>query len=66
MVVLACTLFFICGLGVGFLSKGITISHHHYEKLTTPQKEGYNESMAKLLPNDVQEYYTSNNGFNKF
>ena len=57
---------FILGLLAGAIPKGIHIHLHKEQTAHNPKKEGYNESMAKHLPSDVQQYYNSNNGFNKF
>ena len=57
---------FVLGLIAGLVSKGITISHHHYEKIQKKEEIKYNESMKHMLPNEVQEYYHKTNGMNKF
>jgi hypothetical protein len=54
---------FALGLFAGLVSKGLTININHKDE---PKQEGYNESMAKYLPPEVQNYYKSTNGNNKF
>jgi hypothetical protein len=62
MTVLACTLFFISGLGIGLIHKGIHI--HVNKELPTPTE--YNPSMVDMLPNDIKQYFHENNGQIKF
>lgn len=52
------------GFGIGLLTKGINININHKEK--DYKQEGYNESMAKYLPPEVQNYYQSTKGQNRF
>jgi hypothetical protein len=54
---------FILGLLAGVIPKGIHIHINHKQDQT---KVEYNESMAGMLPKEVQEYYHSTNGANKF
>ena len=56
---------FALGLITGLALKGINITITH-KREEAPKKEGYNPSMAGLLPNEVQKYYQDTNGFNKF
>ncbi len=52
------------GYGIGVLSSGIKI--YHLEKLPKDQQEEpqYNESMAKYLPPEQQQYYEQHSGKN--
>jgi hypothetical protein len=56
---------FVLGLLAGVIPKGIHI-HIHKPEQKKQEKEGYNESMAKHLPPEVQNYYQSTGGANKF
>lgn len=51
------------GLVAGIVTKGI---HIHIHKEDTAKNEGYNESLAPLLPPEVQNYYNNTNGQNNF
>jgi hypothetical protein len=64
MVALGFVLTFISGLGIGLIHKGIHI--HVHKDLPQTKKEGYNESMAHLLPASVQQYYESTKGQNNW
>jgi hypothetical protein len=57
---------FLCialGYTMGLIHKGI---HIHVHKPETPKQEGYNESLAPLLPAEIQKYYESTKGQNQF
>lgn len=64
--VIACIVLFLLGYYLGILQKGIhiNITHKQEEKPKEPVK--YNESMAGHLPPEVQEYYKTTQGFNKY
>jgi cytochrome bd-type quinol oxidase subunit 2 len=54
---------FALGLIVGLIHKGI---HIHVNNSNMPKQDGYNESLANLLPAEVQNYYQSTHGQNRF
>lgn len=58
---------FILGYVVSLVHKGITIVYKDPE-LPTDEKGNpkYNESLAHLLPKEMQEYYKDTDGMNKF
>lgn len=51
------------GYAVGLIHKGI---HIHMYKEGPKKQEGYNESLAPLLPSEVQNYYKQTQGHNTF
>lgn len=53
---------FVLGLLVGLVLKGINIHIIHKQPVDKPEK--YNESLAHMLPAEVQQYYNSTNGQN--
>jgi hypothetical protein len=53
------------GLWLGLILKGIHI-HVHKDVPSSNKKEEYNPSLANLLPQEVQQYYSSTNGQNRF
>lgn len=56
----------ICGIIFPLLlSKGITINIVH-KPVETVDKPKYNESLAGMLPPEVQEYYGNTQGQNKW
>jgi hypothetical protein len=55
---------FICGYVAGNLQKGIHVNINHNQQPEAPTE--YNESLANMLPADVQQYYKSTNGQNNF
>jgi hypothetical protein len=61
---MAILLAFGLGLGVGLLLKGVNIHIIHKNDVDKPKE--YNESLAPLLPAEVQEYYSSTKGQNLF
>jgi hypothetical protein len=61
---MALLLAFVLGLGIGLVLKGINIHIVHKEPVDKPKE--YNESLAKMLPADVQAYYQSTNGQNLY
>ena len=62
---MALLLAFILGLIIGLVLKGINIHIIHKNDVDNKPKE-YNQSLAPLLPQQVQEYYKSTNGQNHF
>jgi hypothetical protein len=52
----------VIGYVMGLIHKGI---HIHVDKKQEIPKE-YNESLVNLLPPEVQQYYHSTNGQNRF
>jgi hypothetical protein len=65
MAVLLAIILFAFGLVSGLLFKGITINIIHKRDVDNKPQE-YNQSLAPLLPQQVQEYYKSTNGQNQF
>lgn len=59
---MALLLAFGLGLGVGLLLKGVHIHITHKGDVEKPKE--YNQSLAPMLPKNVQEYYQSTNGQN--
>jgi hypothetical protein len=57
---------FALGLLAGAIPKGIHIHIHKEQQQKEEKKVEYNESLTKMLPPEVQQYYSSNNGYNKF
>lgn len=57
---------FMLGLLAGVVTKGININVVHKSVHTVDKPVQYNESMASALPPEVQEYYNTTNGFNRF
>lgn len=55
---------FAIGLATGLTTKGVNIHIIHKKDVDKPKE--YNQSLAPLLPQQVQEYYKSTNGQNKF
>jgi hypothetical protein len=53
----------VAGYVLGLIHKGI---HIHVHKEGPKQQEGYNESLAPLLPPEVQNYYKQTQGHNTF
>jgi hypothetical protein len=66
MTVLVCALCWVLGVVVGCTTKGININITHKHEQPEPKKQEYNESMAKYLPAEVQQYYQQTKGMNKF
>ena len=54
------------GLVSGMLVKGINVTITHKTEQKPQEAPKYNESLVDLLPNEVKQYYHSNNGQNKF
>ena len=52
------------GIIVGLATNGVRITVNHKE--SKPEKVEYNESLANYLPPEVQQYYQSTQGANKF
>jgi hypothetical protein len=63
MTYLAIILALVIGYGMGLIHKGI---HIHVDKSEPKQPEGYTPSLANMLPAEVQQYYTSTHGQNRF
>ena len=57
---------FVLGLLAGVIPKGIHIHVHRDIPKPPPKDEKYNESLADLLPPEVQNYYNTTNGQNRF
>jgi hypothetical protein len=57
---------FFIGLIAGLINKGITINIVHKPVDNVDKPKAYNESLAKQLPADVQNYYKQTNGYNQF
>jgi hypothetical protein len=53
----------VLGYVMGLIHKGI---HIHVNNSNLPKQEGYNKSLAHMLPAEVQQYYSSTHGQNKF
>jgi hypothetical protein len=56
------------GFALGYLSKGITININKTPEIEVDEegKPKYNDSLAHLLPKEIQDYYKQNEGQNKF
>ena len=63
MTLIALVLALALGYGIGLIHKGV---HIHVHKEQPPQSEEYTESLANMLPAEVQQYYSSTHGQNKF
>jgi hypothetical protein len=61
---IALVLSFALGLIVGLIHKGIHITVNH--KQEPPKQEGYNQSLAHLLPAETRNYYESTHGQNQW
>lgn len=57
---------FALGLLAGAIPKGIHIHIHKEQQKQEEKKVEYNESLTKMLPQEVQQYYASTNGQNRF
>jgi hypothetical protein len=61
----------LAGTAIGYFSKGINITIKHIHKHEQPElkkeeEPKYNPSMVGYLPAEVQQYYQTTNGQNKF
>lgn len=63
MIYFSLVLAFALGLIVGLIHKGI---HIHVDKKEQEPPKQYNQSLAGMLPKEVQQYYKSTNGQNLY
>jgi hypothetical protein len=63
---IATLLIFILGLVSGLLFKGININIVHKSVDSVDKPKEYNQSLVSQLPPEVQNYYNTTQGQNKF
>jgi hypothetical protein len=63
---MAILLAFVLGLIIGLVLKGININIVHKSVDSVGKPKEYNQSLAPLLPPEVQNYYNTTQGQNLF